>query len=112
MHRVFFYKTASGNSVVKNWLKSFSKDDRYILGQDLKTVQFGFPIGPPLCRPLVGGLWEIRSTLTGRVEARLVFYFDSKNQALAVLHGFIKKSQKTPKADIDLALSRKREANL
>ena len=113
MHRVLFYTTAAGNSVVKNWLKTFSKEDRVILGRDLMTVQMGFPLGLPLCRSLGGGLWEVRSTLTGgKVEARMIFCFDSQAKALAVLNGFIKKSQKTPKSEIDLALSRKREANL
>lgn len=112
MHKVLFYSTAAGNKVVKNWLKTFSKEDRNILGRDLMTVQMGFPLGLPLCRSLGGGLWEVRSTLTGKIEARMIFYFDSQAKALAVLHGFIKKSQKTPKAEIDLALSRKREANL
>jgi len=112
MHKVLFYTTAGGNKVVKNWLKSFSKEDRFILGRDLKTVQLNFPMGPPLCRSLTGGLWEIRSTLTTKVEARMIFYFDSDTPAIAVLHGFIKKTAKTPKADIDLALSRKREARL
>ncbi len=52
MHRVLFYTTAAGNKVVTNWLRSFSKEDRYILGRDLKTVQLGFPLGLPLCRSL------------------------------------------------------------
>jgi phage-related protein len=109
MHQVLFYATAAGNQVVKNWLKSFSKEDRSILGEDLLTVQLGFPLGLPLCRSLGSSLWEVRSSLTSKVEARMIFYFDSASQALVVLHGFIKKSQKTPKADIELALRRKRE---
>jgi phage-related protein len=109
MHKVLFYATASGNQVVKDWLKSFNKEDRNILGEDLLTVQLGFPLGLPLCRALGSGLWEVRSTLTSKVEARMIFYFDSQAQALVVLHGFIKKSAKTPKTEIDLALRRKRE---
>lgn len=109
MHRVLFYETAAGNRVVRNWLKSFSKEDRQTLGEDLKTVQFGFPMGLPLCRSLGNGLWEVRSSLARNIEARMVFYHDSGAQALVVLHGFIKKAQRTPKAEIDLALRRKRE---
>ncbi len=112
MHKVLFYATAAGNKVVLNWLKTFGKEDRYVLGRDLMTVQMGFPLGLPLCRSLGGGLWEVRSTLATKVEARMIFYFDAQAKALVVLNGFIKKSQKTPKAEIDLALSRKREANL
>lgn len=109
MHKVLFYETASGNKVVKDWLKNFNKEDRSILGEDLLTVQLGFPLGLPLCRSLGGSLWEVRSSLTSRVEARMIFYFDSAEQALVVLNGFIKKSQKTPKSEIELALRRKRE---
>jgi phage-related protein len=104
-----FYETRNGRQIVLEWLRSFSREDRAVLGEDLKTVQFGFPMGLPLCRPLGKGLWEVRSTLTKNQEARLIFYHDDDAQALVVLHGFIKKSQKTPKAEIDIALKRKRE---
>lgn len=109
MHRVLFYSTAAGKGVVKEWLKAFDKPDRAILGEDLMTVQFGFPMGLPLCRSLGQGLWEVRSSLTGNREARMIFYHDSEAEALVVLHGFLKKTQNAPKAEIDIALKRKRE---
>lgn len=109
MHSVLFYRTAAGNEIIKDWLRSFAKPDRAILGEDLKTVQIGFPMGLPLCRSLGQGLWEVRSSLTGNREARMIFYHDSEVAALVVLHGFLKKSQKTPKGEIDTALRRKRE---
>jgi phage-related protein len=109
MHKVLFYKTTGGNDVVKNWIKDFSKEEQKIIGEDLLTVQLGFPLGLPLCRSLGNGLWEVRSTLTSKVEARMIFYFHSQAKALVVLHGFIKKTMKTPRAEIDLALRRKRE---
>ncbi|HEX7761539.1 MAG TPA: type II toxin-antitoxin system RelE/ParE family toxin [Caulobacteraceae bacterium] len=109
MHVVLFYETASGNPVVRDFLRAFDRPDRAILGEDLKTVQIGFPMGLPLCRPLGQGLWEVRSSLTGNREARLIFYHDSHARALVVLHGFLKKTQKTPKAEIATALKRKRE---
>lgn len=112
MFSVRFYETATGNKVVKDWLLSFAKPDRAVLGEDLQTIQFGFPMGLPLCRPLGNGLWEVRSTLpVMRVEARMIFYQDSDASALVVVHGFIKKTQKTSKRDIDIALHRKREAS-
>ena len=105
-----FYRTASGNEIIKEWLRSFDRADRAILGEGLLTVQLGFPLGLPLCRSLGQGLWEVRSTLSrGRREARMIFYHDAQAQALVVLHGFIKKSRTTPKADIEIALKRKRE---
>lgn len=109
MHTVLFYRTAAGNEIIMDWLRSFDKPDRAVLGEDLKTVQFGFPMGLPLCRSLGQGLWEVRSSLTGNREARMIFYHDSDAEALVVLHGFLKKSQKTPKGEIDTALRRKRE---
>jgi phage-related protein len=109
MHSVLFYRTAASNEIIKDWLRSFDKPDRAILGEDLKTVQFGFPMGLPLCRSLGQGLWEVRSSLTSNREGRMIFYHDSDAEALVVLHGFVKKSQKTPRGEIDTALRRKRE---
>lgn len=112
MYVVRFYATSTGNNVVKEWLRGFSREDRAVLGEDLKTVQIGFPMGLPLCRSLGGGLWEVRSTLpVMRVEARMIFFQDGGARALVVVHGFIKKSQKTPKRDIDIALRRKAEVS-
>jgi phage-related protein len=70
-------------------------------------VQFGWPIGMPLCRPLGGGLWEVRSSLTSRRIARVLFFFEGDR--IGVVHGFIKKTQKTPADDLDLARRRMKE---
>lgn len=112
LHTVRFYQTPAGREVIKEWLRSFEKPDRAILGYDLKRVQLGFPIGLPLCRSLGGGLWEVRSSLAGNREARMIFFHDAEHQALVVVHGFIKKSQKTPKAEIDVAMRRLKERGL
>lgn len=110
MFTVRFYETAAGNKVLRDWLRGFAKEDRAVLGEDLKTVQIGFPMGLPLCRSLGNGLWEVRSTLPMmRAEARMIFFQDSGAHALVVVHGFIKKTQKTPKRDIEIALRRKAE---
>jgi phage-related protein len=68
-------------------------------------VQYRWPVGMPLCRSLGDGLWEVRSDLPGNRIARVLFSVEQGK--LLVLHGFIKKSQKTP--DEDLTLTRKRE---
>ena len=112
MHTVLFYQTPVGRPVISEWLRSFDKPDRAILGFDLKRVQFGFPMGLPLCRSLGGGLWEVRSSLSGNREVRMIFFHDTAHQALVVVHGFIKKSQKTPKADIEIASRRMKERSL
>ncbi|WP_439477076.1 type II toxin-antitoxin system RelE/ParE family toxin [Brevundimonas sp.] len=109
MHRVLFYQTVAGRDVIREWLRSFDRQDRAILGHDLKRIQIGFPIGLPLCRSLGGGLWEVRSSLSGNREVRMIFFHDLEAKALVVVQGFLKKSQKTPKTDLDLAYRRMKE---
>jgi phage-related protein len=112
MHTVRFYETPSGRPVILEWLRSFDKPDRAILGFDLKRVQFGFPMGLPLCRSLGGGLWEVRSSLSGNREVLMVFFHETQQKMLVVVHGFIKKSQKTPQADIEIASRRMKDCSL
>lgn len=102
-----FYRSPNGNEPVREWLKSLSPDDRLIIGRDIALAEFGWPIGMPVCRFLSDGLWEIRSNLTGGRIARVIFCITKKQMVL--LHGFIKKTQKTPDQDKKLALKRKKE---
>ena len=104
-----FFRSTNGVEPVKDWLKTLDRDDCRIIGSDIKDVEFSFPIGLPLCRSLSGykDLWEVRSKITGRKIARVIFYID--NGEMILLHGFIKKSQKTPKKEIELAVKRKKE---
>jgi phage-related protein len=82
-----------------------SSDDRRRIGEDIKTVEFGWPVGMPVCKPLSNGLWEVRTNLKDRIARILFCVHDGR---MVLLHGFIKKSQRTPKADISTALERKR----
>lgn len=100
----FFYQTAAGAEPVRDWLLALDDEDRRIIGVDIATVEFGWPVGMPTCRSLGGGLWEVRSSLPRRREGRVIFAVVEEQMVL--LHGFIKKSQKTPKADLDLAAKR------
>jgi len=103
----YFYALPSGREPVREWLKGLSDDDRKIVGEDIKDVEFAWPIGMPLCRSLGRGLWGVRSTLTqGRIARVLFCEQDSK---MVLLHAFIKKTQKTPAADLELATRRKKE---
>lgn len=102
---VVFYRTPAGAEVVRDWLKNLDRADRNAIGQDLMRVQYRWPIGMPLCRPLGGGLWEVRSDLSNHRIARVLF--SVRQGAILVLHGFVKKSRKTP--DEVLALARKRD---
>jgi phage-related protein len=102
-----FYRTSGGAEPVIEWLRSLPADDRRTIGTDLATVQFGWPIGMPLCRPLGQGLWEVRSALPSRPIARLMFFV--RDGRIGVTHGFIKKTQKTPADDLELARRRMKE---
>jgi phage-related protein len=102
-----FYATLSGKMPVREWLLSLSKQDRIEIGGDIANVEYNWPIGPPKCKPLEHGIYEIRSNISSKRIARVLFFIDSHEMYL--LHGFIKKSQKTPKQDLGLAKKRKRE---
>jgi phage-related protein len=102
-----FYQLPSGREPVREWLKSLTLEDRKIIGEDVKDVEFSWPIGMPLCRALGKGLWEIRSDLTQGRIARVLFCIQESRMVL--LHAFIKKTQKTPAADLGLATKRKKE---
>jgi phage-related protein len=102
-----FYELPSGRVPVREWLKSLDKTDRKIIGEDIKDVEFSWPIGMPLCRALGKGLWEVRSDVTQGRIARVLFCIHEERMVL--LHGFIKKTQKTPDTDLNLALRRKKE---
>jgi phage-related protein len=101
-----FYRSDLASEPVRDWLKSLDKPDRSLIGLDIKIVEFGWPIGMPVCRPMGKGVYEVRTGLAGNRIARVLFCI-SRGQ-MVLLHGFIKKSQKTPKPDLDLALQRKR----
>jgi phage-related protein len=102
-----FFRTAAGNEPVREWLKHLPTADRRAVGQDLERVQHRWPVGMPLARPLGKGLWEVRTSLASSRIARVIFCFH--NEELVALHGFVKKTQKTPQDELDLALERKKE---
>lgn len=100
---VRFFRTTAGNEPVREWLKSLTREDRKSIGEDIKTAQFGWPLGMPLIRKLEKGLWEVRTTLDDGI-ARVIFTVVGNRMIL--LHGFVKKSQKTPKNDLETARKR------
>ncbi len=109
MHNVRFYETALGQEVVLDKIRSLSKEDKNIVGEDLMTVQIGFPMGLPLCDNLGNGLWEVRSTISSGREFRAIFYQSKREKSLVVVNVLIKKTQTTPKAALRLSLKRKQE---
>ena len=102
-----FYRSETRAEPVREWLVSMSKEDRRIIGLDIATVEYGWPIGMPTCRPLGSGLWEVRSDLPGNRIARVLFCVAQGHMVL--LHAFIKKARKTPKSDLEIARSRQKE---
>lgn len=104
---VFFYRSATGNEPVRDWLRALGAAERRTIGIDLLRVQEQWPVGMPVCRSLGGGLWEVRSDLPDRRTARVMLFADGDR--IGVLHGFIKKTRRTPDADLDLARKRMKE---
>jgi phage-related protein len=102
-----FYVNAAGRKPVREWVLQLPAADRLSVGKDIQKVEFGWPLGRPHCAPLGSGLWEVRSALGNNRIARVIFCMGDGHMIL--LHGFIKKTQKTPPADIALALHRKKE---
>ena len=100
---VRFFRSAAGREPVREWLKNLGDVERKAIGDDIRTVQFGWPLGMPLVRKMGGGLWEVRIDLPSGI-GRVLFTFHEGEAVL--LHGFVKKDQKTPKTDLDTAKKR------
>ena len=98
-----FFMTDAGSEPVRDWLKGLPVAERKTIGEDIKTVQFGWPLGMPLVAHLESGIWEVRTRLNTRI-VRVLFVLDG--DVMILLHGFIKKEQKTPKPELDLAKER------
>jgi phage-related protein len=107
---VVFYRSRTGAEPVREWLMGLPAEDRRIVGRDLRLVEMGWPVGMPLCRPLGGGLWEVRSSLGSNRIVRVLFCAAQGHMVL--LHGFIKKTQKTPEAEFKLARTRQKEVEV
>lgn len=103
---VVFFKTEAGNEPVREWLKSLPKDECKTIGTDILTVQYAWPVGKPLVDNLGDGLWEVRSRLANRIARTLFAVVDGE---IVLLHGFIKKQQRTPASELSLAMKRKRQ---
>lgn len=100
---IVFFKTSQGREPVREWLKSLDRDERTAIGEDMRTIQFGWPIGMPLARKISDELWEVRSKTRGKI-ARV--FFAVVGTAMVLLHGFFKKSQKTPREELETAQKR------
>jgi phage-related protein len=102
-----FYRTPAGAEPVRGGLKRLSREERGNIGEDIADIEYSWPIGMPLCRSLGGGLWEVRSSLPSNRIARVIFCVEGGHMVL--LHGFVKKTPRTPENDLALAGKRMRE---
>jgi len=101
-----FFRQDSGKEPVRDWLIALEPADRKAVGDDIRTAEFGWPVGMPLCRKMAGrrGLWEIRTDLSNGRIARV--FFCVHEGSMVLLHGFVKKTQKTPPKELDTAQRR------
>jgi len=104
---IAFYRTPGGREPVSDWLDDLSDDDRMRVATDIRSIECGWPVGMPVCRPLGQGLWEVRSRISSGRITRVLFFID--DGIMYLLHAFIKKTQATPKDDLDLAIRRMQE---
>ena len=88
---VRFFRTEAGNEPVREWLRSLSGVEKRLIGVDIKTIQFGWPLGMPLVRSICPGIWEVRTQLENKISRVFFTVFDSQ---IILLHGFIKKLEK------------------
>ncbi len=100
---VVFFRTGSGTEPVRKWLKSLPTTHKKAIGEDIKTVQFGWPLGMPLVEKIEPYLWEVRSKVPDGI-ARVLFTVDGHTMIL--LHGFTKKTRKIPQKEFNTARSR------
>jgi len=104
-----FYATETGRRPVREWLMDLSPEDRKSIGEDIATLEFCWPVGKPKCAPMTGikGLWEIRSNISAGRISRVLFVLTGNQMVL--LHAFVKKTQKTPDKELNLAAARMKD---
>ncbi len=101
---IAFYETDQGSVPVQEWLRNLEPKVKKHIGTELMKIQFGWPVGPPVCKKLRGDVWEFITAMDG-IAYRILFAFYG-NSTIVLLHSFIKKAQKTPKKDIECAEKR------
>jgi phage-related protein len=102
-----FFKTLGGSEPVRDWLKSLDKEDRRLIGDDIFTVEAGWPVGMPTCESMGDGIFQVRTNLPGNRISRVLFGVEEG--VMYLLHSFIKKTGKTPHQELELAKSRRKE---
>lgn len=101
-----FFKTENGNEPVRDFLKALVSDDKKSVGADIMAIEMSWPVGYPKVRKMDTDLWEVRTSISDKRICRIFFTVSGKKMIL--LHAIIKKSQKTPLEDLELAKTRKK----
>jgi phage-related protein len=101
-----FYRSAAGTDPVREWLRALPRAVRLAVGTDISRVQWRWPVSRPLVGAFGGGLYEVRTSIDGDIYR---VFFCIEGSTMVLLHGFQKKTQKTPQREIDTALVRKKE---
>ena len=101
---VYFYKSPFGNEPVRDWLKLRTEEEKKLIGQDIKAVEYSWPIGYPQVTKLDKDLWEVRTNLPNSISR---VFFTIWESYMVLLHGIIKKTQKTPLQDLETAKKRR-----
>jgi phage-related protein len=102
--QLLFYTLPGGNQPVRDWIISLAPEDRLDIGKGLQYIEYSWPVGMPRCRAMGDGLWEMRSAISGKRAARVLFGIARGEMVL--LHAFIKKTQETPHKELEIALTR------
>ena len=100
---IAFFRLDSGKEPVRIWLREMPQEARKTIGEDIKTLQFGWPVGMPLARKMDTDLWELRSSTSAGIART---FFTILDDQIVLLHGFVKKSKKTPAKELSLAKRR------
>jgi phage-related protein len=103
---VVFYRTLTGHEPVREWLRSLHMNEKKQIGEDIKSVQYSWPIGMPVVEKLDRDLWEVRTKLRNKISRVIFTVYENQ---IVLLHGFIKKSQKIQAEDLELAQIRLNE---
>jgi len=101
--KAVFFQLDSGREPVREWIKSLTQQSRKTIGEDIKTLQFGWPIGMPLARKLSKNIWELRSHIPAGIART---FFTVYRDKIVLLHGFVKKAKKTPIKELAIAKRR------
>lgn len=105
--RAIIYRSAQGSEPVREFLRGLSREDRRVVGNDIATIEYGWPVGKPTCAPLGAGLWEVRSSLTGNRMSACCSPCIKATWFCCT--DFIKKTQKAPPAEVAVARKRLKE---